>query len=346
MAAIQQLLRRWGFVKLGRYGLVLTPEGRILSMRPAILDDGSGGRIVGWESGDLAMTELSPWEPARPASPRAVASRGAMPRPAAPPAPAPQPCQAATQNRSEVAQAPMVVARPEMAVAVAPEPTVDEDDWEWTIAIARARAIAAEEVAAAPSPPSLDLATRDTGPALQRAPAARTRPMAVVAMKDPATSGEWPKTAPTGSIDYESGARAVTRPMLAVPAPPRATPATSVARAAPVTSRFASATTQELPRAAAPITVIPVPTLPTVHGTMCAGRLEPVVRPAAVRVPPRRFPKGTGPVGPQTEAHAAELPDDTDAHVMLEDRTKPGIAMPRAARAVSLPSVKRRGAPR
>ncbi|MBC7973836.1 MAG: hypothetical protein H7138_02540, partial [Myxococcales bacterium] len=62
MGAIQHLLQRLGFVKLGRFGLELTPDGRILSTRPAVLTDGAGGRIVGWEDQDLAAAELPRWE--------------------------------------------------------------------------------------------------------------------------------------------------------------------------------------------------------------------------------------------------------------------------------------------
>ncbi len=53
MPAIEHLLKRMGFVRLSKYGLVLTPEGRIMSLRPAVLDDGMGGRIVGWRDHDL-----------------------------------------------------------------------------------------------------------------------------------------------------------------------------------------------------------------------------------------------------------------------------------------------------
>ena len=45
--AISRLLARLGFVRIGRFGLVLTPDDRILSTRPAVLDDGLGGKIVG-----------------------------------------------------------------------------------------------------------------------------------------------------------------------------------------------------------------------------------------------------------------------------------------------------------
>jgi hypothetical protein len=67
MPAIESLLRRWGFVKLRSFGLVLTPEGRIVSLRPTLLDDGSGGRVVGWKDNDLAAMELDGWDqPVRP----------------------------------------------------------------------------------------------------------------------------------------------------------------------------------------------------------------------------------------------------------------------------------------
>ncbi|MFT3692861.1 MAG: hypothetical protein QM831_06955 [Kofleriaceae bacterium] len=70
--AFGSLLRRLGYAKLDDYGLVLTAEGRVLSTRPTVLDDGLGGKIVGWREGDLAAMELSHWEPspaARPAKP-------------------------------------------------------------------------------------------------------------------------------------------------------------------------------------------------------------------------------------------------------------------------------------
>jgi hypothetical protein len=125
MPAISNLLARFGYVKLARYGLVLTPEGRIMSLRPAVLEDGLGGRIVGWPDGDLAAMELQKWEPARPARLPEPATRvAALP----PPIPAPK----------RVAAVP----------AVAEAPQVDEDEWEWEIALARAR-VAADEVEAA-----------------------------------------------------------------------------------------------------------------------------------------------------------------------------------------------------
>ena len=153
MAAIQNLFERFGFVKLNRYGLALTSEGRILSMRPAVLDDGIGGRIVGWQDSDLAAAELARWEPVKPlAPPVASAARVvAVSRPVAVPPPLPK----------------AVTAAP--AVAVAPAVEEPEDDWEWTIAIARARA-AADEIEATP------ILAKPVAPMPRAQPRAQTRP--------------------------------------------------------------------------------------------------------------------------------------------------------------------------
>jgi hypothetical protein len=341
MPVIQRLLERWGFIKLRRYGLARTPDGRILSMRSTILDDGAGGRIVGWQDDDLAMAELEPWEPSArrvpahsPAAPRFVpglatraeapevttpalaahvhaqpstaaaaptvpATAAAAPTPAAPPPAAPTglasawpgPASTAVLTPGSVLEPPAAAPTPAMPVEVAAEAPVDDDEWEWIIALARARA--------------------EEPPRVPRSPLSRTRPMATVAAKDPAASGEWPKTEPIGAIDYD---RISTRPAIAIPQ--------------------GEASTQRT----APVTVIPVPVLPTLQGSQ--GRLQPVVR----AVPPAsssRFAKGTAPVDPDAE-RAAAMSDDTDPNVSIGDRTTPGIAMPPVARAVTLPSIKRR----
>jgi hypothetical protein len=127
MRAIHDLLARLGFVRLRDFGLLLTTDRRIVSTRPAVLDDGFGARIVGWEDGDLAVLELAPWGEAKAPEPARVIAPLARPAPVPPP----------------------VVKPPVPARVKAREPTppiIDEaDDWEWEIAMARARA-AAEEV--------------------------------------------------------------------------------------------------------------------------------------------------------------------------------------------------------
>ena len=120
-------MRRLGFAKLSDYGLVLTPDDRIQSVRPTVLTDGLGSRIVGWRDGDLAAAELQPWAP-----PQAV-----PPSPHVNISPPPPPRRSA--QHQTVQPPPVLVAAP--APRVAREPIVEEDDWEWTIALARARAI-------------------------------------------------------------------------------------------------------------------------------------------------------------------------------------------------------------
>lgn len=289
MPAIDRLMKRLGYVKLSRYGLVLTPEGRVLSMRPASLDDGLGGRIVGWQEGDLAAMELEKWEPARPAPKPAVATRVAVaPRPPVPPAP-PAP----------------IIARPVAAPVLAPEPVVEEDDWEWTIAIARARAAADEAELAAAAPL----------PAPPKFVAAKTLPMAKVAEQkpDPIKADAWPKTEPLGEIDYNDYtspmnevvrvARLANTPRAVLPA--KATPAKAMPVVVPVVKAPVPAQAREYPRATSPVTVIPVPKLPTVANPN-----------------PRRFAKGTGPYLPKTE------PVVSGAEPRRDDDTVPGMILP------------------
>src|SRR5439155_11502315 len=65
------LLRWLGFVKLADYGLELTPERRIRTRSWAVLDDGSGGAIVGWTVDDANVDQLRKWQLVRPqAQPR------------------------------------------------------------------------------------------------------------------------------------------------------------------------------------------------------------------------------------------------------------------------------------
>ncbi|MDQ3335111.1 MAG: hypothetical protein M4D80_08110 [Myxococcota bacterium] len=109
-----------------------------MSLRPAVLDDGLGGRIVGWPEGDLAAMELQKWEPARPAPKPAVATRLAI---TPPPIPLPKPPPIAAPVPVLVVPAPVV----------AQAAQVDEDDWEWEIALAHARVAAEESEQAAAS---------------------------------------------------------------------------------------------------------------------------------------------------------------------------------------------------
>jgi len=354
MAAIDNLMKKLGFVKISQYGLVLTPEGRLLSMRPAVLDDGFGGRIVGWQDGDLAAAELEKWEPARPASPQAVANRVAAARPPVPTRPlpgvrAPAPPVPTTASPASPASAapvaaivrehvvpivaiaapvpvpvrvpvPLPVAAARPALNVAPAPVVEEDDWEWTIAIARARAAAEEvedSVVAAQAP--------------QRRMRADTVPPPVIAAKpDPIATDSWPKTEPLGEIDYNDYTSPVAEVVRVVrlAQPPTPVAASTSVRVAPPT----------------PSTVIPIPRLPnTANASPRSSSMTPVVRPTLptpiLPTPPRRFAKGTAPVLPQSTS-SIKPPVSPPAPAVSED-TVPNFALPPAAAAVALPSTKR-----
>ena len=353
MPAIQHLLQRWGFVKLRRYGLELTSDGRILSTRPAVLDDGTGGRIVGWQDGDVSIWKLSRWSGTPRVGPELTSevasgevASGEIVAPSAP-APAARPAIPASSEAS--APADPAPSRPSARVIpadVAGGATVDEDDWEWTIALARAR-VAVEEAEVA-RPPAV--APRP-GP---RAPRPPERPtLRSSATADLAASGDWREADTTDTVEasaYEDY-RVSTRPL------PRIAPEVALPRT--------------LPGTASPSTVIPVPALPTVDATR-RSRLEPVVRTAPSSSPVSRFAKGTGPVDPPTVTrarpasvprtrpasepmarpasepltHPAAMPltrpaamiiEDTHASFSVGDHTTPGVA-PATRRMMAAPA--------
>ncbi len=349
MAAIDNLMKKLGFVKLSKFGLVLTPEGRLLSMRPAVLDDGFGGKIVGWQDGDLAAAELEQWQ-SRPASTQAVASRVAAARPPvptqplpvvrapAPPVPTFSPATSAAPMapivREHVMQhvTPIIPIIPPVAVSaapaaafVAPAPVVEEDDWEWTIAIARARA-AAEEV--------------QVSVAAVQAPTRRMRadtvPPPVITAKDPIANDSWDKTQPLTSIDYNDYTNPVAEVVrvvrAAAPLPIAPPPPTVVA---PAPMRVIGPT---------PSTVIPIPRLPTSANTNPrSSSMTPVVRQTLptpiLPSPPRRFAKGTAPVLPQSTSSIK--PPVAPPVPAMSDDTIPNLSLPPAAAAVAIPSIKR-----
>jgi hypothetical protein len=300
VAIIQHLLERWGFAKLARYGLVLSPEGRILSIHSNVLDDGTGGRIVGWREDDPMVAELPTWPAVR---------AGTRPEDSSPRAALATPVMTVDSVSAQISTA---ASESVMPVAVAPTPPVDEDDWEWTIALARARVAAeeaAEQTAAGPPPSS---------PAKIRSEPIAPHPEAL------------PSALPGGAVDDAASARVEARPIMTSPN----------ITAAPPSGRS---------RADVPSTVIPVPALPRVQNTAKAGRLEPVVRTISTPVPPAApgSAKGTRPADPTATSRIAPgLSDNAERKLSAGDRTQPEGAMPPAARAVQLPSVKRRMARR
>ena len=320
MAAMDTLLKRWGFVRISRYGLVLTPEGRIISLRPAMLDDGLGSRIVGWQDHDLVAMELPRWEPARPAAPPAVANRIAIP----PRLPAPL----------QVMPAPMMPA-PIVVAAVAQPVEVAEDEWEWEIALARAR-VAEDDVEvmrAVPTPMPAPRRTRqDTvppplaaTPELSAWPSVPSPRIAIQMMAhEPIDADEWPTPESLRGIDYNdytSPTNQVTR---------------ASAEHAQIASPLPESVTQPRPRAPSPSTIIPVPRLPRITD---GYRIEPVVRALPTPIPPqapRRFPKGTGPVHPTTATRPL-ISQPPPIH-QVED-TSPGIGVPRAVATARIPAI-------
>ncbi|MBP9204406.1 MAG: hypothetical protein KBG28_10605 [Kofleriaceae bacterium] len=102
---MEPLLRRLGYVKLTAYGLVLTPDDRVVSLRARLVERADGGHLVGWRDADLELV-LATLPPARPAP-------------------------------GLVTMAP-VVASPHHPGAGADD--ADDDEWAWQLALVRARA--------------------------------------------------------------------------------------------------------------------------------------------------------------------------------------------------------------
>lgn len=209
--ALSSLLRRMGFVKLDDFGLILTPEGRILSARSVVLDDGLGGKIVGWREDDLAAMELDKWEPALPPKKRPTVIRPPLPpaavtiAPAAPP-PVPRAKSPSLPGMPVAKSAPPPVIVKPVAAPVAEAPVVEEDEWEWEIAVARARAQAewaAEAEAAAPRP----------------------SPIAIEPLRkrDPMQSDSWPQTEPLMDA-WETNTNTTDRGVRVLPRQPSPTP--------------------------------------------------------------------------------------------------------------------------
>ena len=351
MPALDRLLKRLGFVKLSRYGLVLTPEDRIVSLRPSILDDGLRGKVVGWQDDDLAAAELRPWEspvttpvarlvaqpqeaarlvpPSRLTVPIAVAPVPLTPMvvSAAPARPAPAP-----------APAPAIVPAPQSVAPVAAQPMAEEDEWEWEIALARVRAAADKAEDAARNP--IARAPAPARPAARPAPAPAARPTPAPAAR-PAVS--------RSSTEAASKPRPVVSSMRAAepqPAAPRSGKTRPIATVAPAREADDRSFNSEA----------------TVEVASLAER-QRLPKPAEVvelgqpkAAPPRRLAKGTSPVAQNRAAIPSVRPrpalldettvtelslseetatqlslsndDHTTPHLELMDQTKLGLALP------------------
>lgn len=348
--AISSLMRRLGFVKLDAYGLVLTPEDRILSIRSTVLDDGLGQKIVGWQETDLAAMELERWAspqsaPRNVAKPvvNQVALAPTVPQPAMPPpiprAKPPTTPPALTQRplpgmttapTHPVAQkrppTPILETMPMGRVADPTEVGEDGDEWEWEIAVARARAAAewAEE--------AQQIATQAKAPQLPVQPRVMkkraTSPIAIVA--EPKRE---PQTEPLQTIEpWETTQAPPVRVMPHMKSPTPAKPIVMIPTHTPA------------PLPPAPLPPAPQSTLTMLPSVSPRAPLQPIVAPRARsttgQLPAmsatnsqRRFPRGTPAttpdsrmdrLGEDTQVSAAPAPANDDA-------TRPGLMLPSAS---------------
>lgn len=308
MPGMERLLARFGYVKLNRYGLVLTPEGRILSMRHAVLDDGFGGRIVGWMDTDLVAAQLNQWEAKKAQIMTQAALAPTVPVMAARPMPAPIP--------------------------VAPAAEAPEDDWEWTIAIARARAEAETPIA------------RSSVPSLAKAPA-RPVPQVITGSVPSLAQQQAPMSTMRQAAPPPVPARRP-NPTVPPPLPPVEKPIAPIAKivakpVAPKTERYDAVRPENIPATAsvgivaakkpasqppgqmkiAPI--IPIRPLPTAPPKLARAASPQTVIPVP-KLP--RIAKGTNQVIPTPEL-------DADTQVGLDIREigeSTRVDLPRVAR--------------
>ena len=251
---IDRLMGRLGFVRLGRYGLLMSPEDRILSLRPAI-DDGMGGRIVGWRDTDLVSAELHPWQatipslvqtpaapPAYPMFPAYAAAPALAVR--APVAPPPLPPRAAAMISPVVAPR---AAEPPKAPKAPEPPEPPEEDWEWTLAVARARAAA--DAPAVPAEPEIDSWDDQSCTALPPPPQAQ--PVRTVIPVPSLTRGA---QLPPLAYRAEPVAPAPARVSMMKPAPAsRLAPIAKVAPAAPRLASVVPLESRRFPRGTRPV---------------------------------------------------------------------------------------------
>ncbi|NVB80578.1 MAG: hypothetical protein HOV81_19445 [Kofleriaceae bacterium] len=319
MGAIERFLGRFGYAKLDRYGLVKTPEGRILSTRPAVLNDGLNGKIVGWSEDDLAAMELEHWGeaprvPAKTVGGKKIVTGRARPASSPPPLPGVAPAIAAPPAPIPVAQAPAPAAKAAPALIPAPsativptpaveeQPPVEEDEWEWEIAMARARA-AGEEVEGAAAAQSF------TKPAPRKAE----------------TLPAWPKTEEIDHFRDEWTDVSEPKPRVMSPLEKKL----AVARTTP------SGGTKVPPRLPAPTpgpvpqvhkTVIPVPALPTARPADLRPAFSTAQPPRQAPQPPRRIARGSASLEDTVQTLAAPpapANDATSPYVTLPPEVKP-----------------------
>ena len=359
-------MRRLGFVKLDSYGLVLTPEDRILSVRSTILDDGLGQKIVGWQETDLAAMELERWAPPQSAPrnvPKPVMNQvslaptvpqAAIPPPiprAKPPTTPPALTQRPLPGMTTAPARPIAVAQPlgtaapkqkrpptpipleTMPMGRVADPTEvgeDGDEWEWEIAVARARAAAewAEEAAQ-----QIAMQASAPQPSARAMKKRATSPIAIVAepKRDVMKNDIWPTTEPLERLAAEAIEEAP--PIRVMPRVKSPTPAKPIVM-------IPTHTPAPLP----PPPTGPVSTLTMLPSVSPRAPLQPIVAPRArsttgqmpaamSATTQRRFPRGTPATTP--DARMDRLGEDTQVSATPapanDDATRPGLLLPSAS---------------
>ena len=115
-------------------------------------------------------------------------------------------------------------------------------------------------------------------------------------------------------------ARMAHTPRVVLPA--RVTPPKAMPVVVPVVTAPVPAQAREYPRARSPVTVIPVPKLPTMANPNPRSFGTPVIAVPSIISPPRRLAKGTGPYLPKTGPMMV-VPEPRQ-----DDDTVPGMVLP------------------
>lgn len=267
MKLLDALLARFGYVKLGGYGLMLAPSGRIISLNGRVIED-DDGTVVGWrdDGGDAAILALP------------SGHLGAEP---------PHPATTAPGTRARAT-------------------TAELDDLDWQQAVARARAgqdpYPSRPPTAAPVPPALAAAISAhplvaAPPALPRVPVAPPVPVlaAPAAAPPPPSNDAWAVgtgTTATGDALAAAPTTIDDGAPVASAAPPRPLPrasqrsAATVGLAAPASLVRPAATT---PPPSGP----PAPARPR-SGTLPGAVAMPAVVPPPVARPTAGAPQLSG----------------------------------------------------
>ncbi len=187
MSFLESLFRRFGYIKIERYGLTLAPNGHIVPMtsmgpEPWQSHDGLSMPLAAPPSEETLRRAPTPYPPPIHAGPTEP-PRSVAPPPV-PAAASPGPAPAAATQPTPV---PVVAAGsgPQQRAASESDDE-DEGDWEWKLAMARAKAreditqIIPKSQQAAAAPPPLRRPPRSTPPAppMRRAARATAAPRA------------------------------------------------------------------------------------------------------------------------------------------------------------------------